>query len=258
MGESPLEPSCRNAEAGATPGPTVVHRISTPVASARLVDAGPDVRLADVQAPDPDALDDLLSQVVADAAAAGAVLLRAAPDPALTALGFEPDGHELVYRLPVAVDVPTAADMHALGVRLASLLRAGDVVIASGELGAGKTALTQGIGAGLQVVGPVISPTFVLSRVHPAAVDGPGLVHVDAYRLASLAEVDDLDLDASMATCVTVIEWGAGVAEQLSSDRLDVTILRSGDPDDERRTVYLSGVGDRWQDVDLGVLRRVG
>ena len=154
---------------------------------------------------------------------------------------------------PSVVVVPTAASMHALGRRLASLLRAGDLVLACGELGAGKTALTQGIGAGLDVEGAVISPTFVLSRVHRARTGGPTLVHVDAYRLADLAEVEDLDLDASLADSVTVVEWGEGKAEQLSDDRLDVVIQRSSDPDDETRTVTLTGVGARWAGVDLAV-----
>jgi tRNA threonylcarbamoyladenosine biosynthesis protein TsaE len=122
------------------------------------------------------------------------------------------------------VQVRTAADMQALGRRLAGLLRAGDLVVLSGPLGAGKTTLVQGIGAGLQVRGPVTSPTFVIARVHPSLAGGPGLVHVDAYRLASVAEVDDLDLDASVDDCVTVVEWGEGLVEGLAADRLEVSI----------------------------------
>ena len=151
------------------------------------------------------------------------------------------------------VVVPTAASMHALGRRLATLLQPGDLVLAVGELGAGKTALTQGIGAGLDVVGAVISPTFVLSRVHHSRSGGPTLVHVDAYRLADLAEVEDLDLDASLADSVTVVEWGEGKAEQLSDARLDVMIERSSDPDDDTRTVTLTGVGARWAGIDLAL-----
>ena len=154
---------------------------------------------------------------------------------------------------PSVVVVPTAASMHALGRRLASLLQPGDLVLAIGELGAGKTALTQGIGAGLDVVGAVISPTFVLSRVHHSRSGGPTLVHVDAYRLADLAEVEDLDLDASLADSVTVVEWGEGKAEQLSDARLDVMIERSSDPDDDTRTVTLTGVGARWAGIDLAL-----
>lgn len=154
---------------------------------------------------------------------------------------------------PSVVVVPTAARMHALGRRLANLLQPGDLVLAIGELGAGKTALTQGIGAGLDVVGAVISPTFVLSRVHHSRSGGPTLVHVDAYRLADLAEVEDLDLDASLADSVTVVEWGEGKAEQLSDARLDVMIERSSDPDDDTRTVTLTGVGARWAGIDLAL-----
>ena len=109
---------------------------------------------------------------------------------------------------------------HAFGVALARLLRAGDLVVLTGDLGAGKTTLTQGIGAGLGVRGPVTSPTFVIARVHPSLVGGPALVHVDAYRLGSTLELDDLDLDTSLVDAVTVIEWGAGLVEQLSEDRL--------------------------------------
>ncbi len=151
------------------------------------------------------------------------------------------------------VSVPTAAHMHALGRRLAALLQRGDLVLALGELGAGKTALTQGIGAGLDVEGAVISPTFVLSRVHRSRTGNAGLVHVDAYRLADLAEVDDLDLDESMADSVTVVEWGQGKAEQLSDSRLEVRIDRSLDPEDETRTVTLTGFGPRWAGVDLQI-----
>jgi tRNA threonylcarbamoyladenosine biosynthesis protein TsaE len=138
--------------------------------------------------------------------------------------------------------------MDALGRALAAQLRAGDLVILSGELGAGKTALTQGIGAGLQVKGPVISPTFVLARVHPSLVGGPALVHVDAYRLGSPEEVDDLDLEATLADAVTVVEWGEGLADHLSDDRLHIQIDRSGDPDDDTRTVTITRVGEAPHD----------
>ena len=133
---------------------------------------------------------------------------------------------------------------HAFGVALARLLRAGDLVVLTGDLGAGKTTLTQGIGAGLGVRGPVTSPTFVIARVHPSLVGGPALVHVDAYRLGSTLELDDLDLDTSLVDAVTVIEWGAGLVEQLSEDRLEVTLV--ADADTETRSVTLTGVGQRW------------
>src|SRR6202161_651793 len=104
-----------------------------------------------------------------------------------------------------SVQVATADDMRALGQRLAALLRPGDLVVLSGPLGAGKTTLVQGIGLGLNVRGPVTSPTFVIARVHPSLGGGPALVHADAYRLTSPAEVDDLDLDADISSSVTVV-----------------------------------------------------
>jgi tRNA threonylcarbamoyladenosine biosynthesis protein TsaE len=194
-------------------------------------------------------------------------------------------------RLPVEVVVSTPAEMRALGRRLAALLRAGDLAILSGGLGAGKTTLTQGIGDGLGVRGLVTSPTFVIARVHPPLVaaggasgqagPGPGrpaLVHADAYRLGSSLELDDLDLDADTATSVTVVEWGEGLAEGLAADRLEITITPAagvgpaglddvhdqGGPEnsddseawdgldgDSPRTVRISGVGERWHDIEL-------
>jgi len=146
----------------------------------------------------------------------------------------------------------TADDTHAVGRRLAGLLRAGDLVVLSGDLGAGKTTFTQGLGEGLQVRGGVTSPTFVISRVHPSLVGGPALVHVDAYRLAGLAELDDLDLDTSLEDAVTVVEWGTGVAEALAEDRLEVEITRAhADEAGEARTLRLRAVGPRWAGVSL-------
>ena len=130
------------------------------------------------------------------------------------------------------------------GRELAAVLRAGDLVVLTGELGAGKTTLTQGIGEGLDVDGAIISPTFVISRVHPSRGDGPALVHVDAYRLGDAAELADIDLDASLADAVTLVEWGAGLVEWLSEDRLEIDIARG--LDDDGRTVYLTGIGPRW------------
>src|ERR1700735_3766066 len=114
--------------------------------------------------------------------------------------------------------------MAELGGRLARLRAAGGVVVLSGPLGAGKTTLVQGIGGGLNVRGPVTSPTFVIARVHPSLAGGPDLVHADAYRLGSRAEVDDLDLDADLATSVTVVEWGEGLVEALAGSYLAVGI----------------------------------
>lgn len=144
------------------------------------------------------------------------------------------------------IRVASAAEMRDLGGRLARSLRAGDLVVLSGPLGAGKTTLVQGIGAGLGVRGPVTSPTFVIARVHPPLRRGPGLVHADAYRLGGTAEVDDLDLDADTADCVTVVEWGAGLVEGLSQDRLEVAIDLTGADADGPRTVTLRAVGRRW------------
>ena len=154
--------------------------------------------------------------------------------------------------------------MHRLGERLAGMLAPGDLVVLSGGLGAGKTTLTQGIGRGLCVRGDVTSPTFVIARVHPSTIGGPALVHVDAYRLSSLVEVDALDLDTSLETSVTVVEWGEDKVEGLAENRLVVHLERpSGHAGDdvatasdtaEPRTVSVSGIGPRWSGVDLGAL----
>jgi len=170
----------------------------------------------------------------------------------------------------VTVTVAGGADTRALGVRLAKLLRAGDLLVLTGGLGAGKTTLTQGIGVGLGVRGAVTSPTFVIARVHPSEVGGPPLVHVDAYRLGGSgdvgAEIDGLDLDASLDASVTVVEWGEGVVEDLSEDRLRVEIERDHAvadtatglavdlAGDEVRTISVSGIGARWADADLDSL----
>lgn len=146
--------------------------------------------------------------------------------------------------------VPTADDMRRLGERLAGLLRAGDLVLLTGDLGAGKTTLAQGVGAGLRVRGDVTSPTFVIAREHRSAGGGPDLVHVDAYRLGSLAEVDDLDLDAAVEQSVTVVEWGSGLVEDLTESRLEVRLTR-GRGHDETRTVQVTGRGPRWAAVAL-------
>jgi tRNA threonylcarbamoyladenosine biosynthesis protein TsaE len=134
------------------------------------------------------------------------------------------------------------ADTQAFGRRLAELLRPGDLVVLAGPLGAGKTALTQGIGAGLGVPGPVTSPTFVLARVHRGG--RVPLVHVDAYRLAGMADVDDLDLDATTDEAVTVVEWGHGLVEQLADEHLVVELDRR---DDDVRTARLVPVGPGWE-----------
>jgi tRNA threonylcarbamoyladenosine biosynthesis protein TsaE len=151
---------------------------------------------------------------------------------------------------PFSVLLSSAAATRELGRRLAELLRAGDVVILSGELGAGKTTFVQGVGAGLGVRGAVTSPTFVISRVHPATLGRPALVHVDAYRLGGEADLDDLDLDAYTDRAVTLVEWGDGLAEALSPDRLRVHFARDVLGDDDRR-VTVTPTGSRWIGVPL-------
>lgn len=160
------------------------------------------------------------------------------------------------------IELNSAAQMASLGRELASVLLPGDVVILDGVLGAGKTTLTRGIGEGLAVRGPITSPTFVIARVHPALNDGPPLVHVDAYRVESLADVDSLDLDASLEESVTVVEWGVGRVEQLTDSYLLLQLGRSathgagGDSGDsgiasdthETRTLEWDVVGAGWQD----------
>ncbi|WP_348790197.1 tRNA (adenosine(37)-N6)-threonylcarbamoyltransferase complex ATPase subunit type 1 TsaE [Leifsonia sp. NPDC080035] len=167
--------------------------------------------------------------------------------------------------------------MHALGVELAGMLRPGDLVILNGPLGAGKTTLTRGIGEGLGVRGPVTSPTFVLARSHPSLTGGAPLVHVDAYRLGSALELDDLDID--FAHSVVVVEWGSGMLDGVAESWLEVDIVRPTGADasdaaaadtredddtgtdlgagdgvdddldaDEPRRVTLTGYGPRWSD----------
>ncbi len=172
----------------------------------------------------------------------------------------------MAYRGAVLVNeevtVATSQEMRDLGRQLAGLLRAGDLIILGGPLGAGKTTLTKGIGDGLGVRGPVTSPTFVIARVHPSLAGGTALVHADAYRLGSALELDDLDLDADTDTSVTVVEWGEGLAEGLSADRLEVTICPAAQSlpqryedssieGDQPRTVRIRGRGLRWRDTQL-------
>lgn len=170
-------------------------------------------------------------------------------------------------RLPATRRVATTEDMHALGRELAGVLRAGDLVVLSGPLGAGKTTLTRGIGEGLDIRGPVTSPTFVLARTHPSLTGGAPLVHVDAYRLSSALELDDLDID--FARSIVVVEWGSGMLDGVAESWLEVAIERPTgaeeraahsadgaadgvedtdevDETDEPRTVTLTGFGPRW------------
>lgn len=173
------------------------------------------------------------------------------------------DRTPVTARITARVTVDSPERMSELGRRLAALLRPGDLVMLSGELGAGKTTLTRGLGAGLGVRGAVTSPTFVIARVHPSLTSGPPLVHVDAYRLGGgLDEMEDLDLDVSLPDSVVVVEWGDGKVEELSDDRLHVVIDRpvgAADPlaaPDDLREVTLTGIGGRWSGVDLDPLTR--
>ena len=170
--------------------------------------------------------------------------------------------------------VTTAEQTHALAAALGEVLEAGDLLVLTGELGAGKTTFTQGLGEGLGVRAGIISPTFVLVRIHPNLADGPrpggpDLVHVDAYRLESSAEIDDIDLENTMDTAVTVVEWGRDRVEHLSDSRLEIDLHRSvggesqattnpqggdvldfdTDDDDEPRTLVFRGYGPRWAEA---------
>ena len=165
---------------------------------------------------------------------------------------------EMERPVPYAGSVPTADDMRTLGRRLAPMLDAGDLVVAIGPLGAGKTTLTQGVAEGLGVRGAVTSPTFVLAREHVAAVGGVPLVHVDAYRLGNVAdplgEIDALDLDATLDDAVTVVEWGEGLVERLTDNRVEVRIDLSGDGADDARSVVVDPLGPRWAGMDVAAL----
>lgn len=195
----------------------------------------------------------------------GFVVDRAVPHGVILTklLGIRPEGGTTPPDPPVQtlmIKVPTSDAMMRLGDRLAQLLEPGDVILAAGDLGAGKTTLTQGIGKGLGSEGPIISPTFVLSRIHHSTIGRPTLMHVDAYRLSTASELDDLDLDAAVAESITVVEWGQGIAEGLAEDRLEIDIWtspadHSATGDDSERLVTIRTVGDRWRGADLSVLR---
>lgn len=197
------------------------------------------------------------SRAVADPAQARAALAapgdaldlraRAGLDDAWRALG----AHEVVpgeLAVPVPQPLADLAATRALGARLAGGLRAGDLVVLTGPLGAGKTSLTQGIGAALGVRGAVTSPTFVLSRTHRGPLP---LVHVDAYRLREAGarfDLDDLDLESALEDAVTVVEWGEGLAERLTDSWVHVRLDRAPAADDraDTRTAAVSFTGSRW------------
>jgi tRNA threonylcarbamoyladenosine biosynthesis protein TsaE len=152
--------------------------------------------------------------------------------------------------------VADAEAMRALGTRIASLLLAGDVVVLDGPLGAGKTTFTQGLAQGLDVTGAVTSPTFVVARAHKSIANGPSLVHVDAYRLTRVEDIDNLDFD-QYGPHVLVMEWGGPFVEFVSDDWLHIRIGRDDVDDDSEdpaggvRTLDIETHGTRWADVDL-------
>ncbi|CAN5231960.1 hypothetical protein BH09ACT10_BH09ACT10_28850 [soil metagenome] len=163
----------------------------------------------------------------------------------------------------LARELPDVAATRAFSEHLAGLLEAGDVLVMTGGLGAGKTTFTQGLGDALGVRGPITSPTFVIARTHPSLVAGPPLVHVDAYRLGASIELDDIDLDATTEESVTVVEWGEGMAEQLSDNWLEIRLEQrhamSTDPlgtkvegsGDDTRVITVKPHGPRWVGVPL-------
>ncbi|MGO2038208.1 MAG: tRNA (adenosine(37)-N6)-threonylcarbamoyltransferase complex ATPase subunit type 1 TsaE [Brevibacterium sp.] len=161
--------------------------------------------------------------------------------------------------------VESLRQMRTFAEALAGHLQAGDLLILTGNLGAGKTTFTQSLGRALGVAGRITSPTFIIAREHPSLSEGPALVHVDAYRLSDAEELGDLDLDSELEESITVVEWGAGLAEQLSTDYLQLTITPAwaegavdfagdadlaDDPelDDERRSIDLFGHGSGWDE----------
>lgn len=152
----------------------------------------------------------------------------------------------------MSVIVRSSEQMRDLGMRLAQQCQAGDVIVLIGDLGAGKTTLVQGMGIGLGISEPVTSPTFVIARVHTGNA-GLRLIHVDAYRLGSGMELDDLDLDAELASGVTVIEWGQAHGQRLLQERLEIQI--DALPDGSRQ-LHLQPIGKRWLAVDVAALER--
>ncbi|MCX6434449.1 MAG: tRNA (adenosine(37)-N6)-threonylcarbamoyltransferase complex ATPase subunit type 1 TsaE [Actinobacteria bacterium] len=151
---------------------------------------------------------------------------------------------------PVATrrfSVVTADAMRDLGALVGRTCLASDVIVLTGDLGAGKTTFTQGLAVGLGIDEAVTSPTFVIARVHPSAGAGPDLVHVDAYRLGSAVELDELDLEADLNRSVVVVEWGGGLVGGLAESPIDVSIVRSDDDADEMRIVTVSARGERWE-----------
>jgi tRNA threonylcarbamoyl adenosine modification protein YjeE len=144
--------------------------------------------------------------------------------------------------------IASSEDMHELGLKLANQLKAGDLVILIGPLGAGKTTLTRGVGEGLQVEGNVSSPTFVIARTHKRVGKAP-LVHVDAYRLGSPQQLDDLDIP--FASSIVLVEWGKGLTDEISEHWLEIEISRDTTGSSEDRQVMITGFGERWAGVSI-------
>jgi tRNA threonylcarbamoyladenosine biosynthesis protein TsaE len=162
----------------------------------------------------------------------------------------------------IEVRTRDADGSRAVARALAGVLRAGDLLVLDGPLGAGKTTFTQGLGEGLGVRGRVASPTFVIERVHPSLGDGPDLVHVDAYRLGGEGEIDDLDLEADLDRAVTVVEWGRDRVEHLADSVLLIVLDRPDRVDepenpDEPRTLHLLPRGPRWDEPAILELEAV-
>ncbi|MFC0673048.1 tRNA (adenosine(37)-N6)-threonylcarbamoyltransferase complex ATPase subunit type 1 TsaE [Brachybacterium hainanense] len=163
---------------------------------------------------------------------------------------------------PIVLATTRSQGTRDVAIALAGHLRAGDLLVLDGPLGAGKTTFTQGLGAGLGVRGPVASPTFVIARVHPNLGEGPMLVHVDAYRLAGGFDIDDLDLETELEDAVTVVEWGRDRVEHLVDSYLMIELERpaevvdgGADDPEEPRTLAVHAVGPRWDDAAVADLR---
>ena len=147
------------------------------------------------------------------------------------------------------LQVRDAEEMHALGIRIGKQLRAGDLVVLVGPLGAGKTTLTRGVGEALGAIGNVSSPTFVIARTHKRENGEAPMVHVDAYRLGSADELDDLDIDFPKS--IVLVEWGKGMLDGISDNLLEVEIERDHTGESETREVRISGIGERWAGVSF-------
>lgn len=145
--------------------------------------------------------------------------------------------------------ISTAEEMNEFGIRVASLLKAGDLVILTGPLGAGKTTFTRGVGEGLKAIGNVSSPTFVIARTHKRENSSVPLVHVDAYRLSSVHEFDDLDID--IENSIVLVEWGRGFAEALADSWLDIEIKRDTTGESDVRTVTVIAHGERFENEEF-------